>query len=425
MSSAVAGSNYTIVKGDTLWDIAAQVYGSGQQYTIIWDANKTTLRSGDPNRIYPGEQLWIPPKPNTAGSYEGWRLRQTGSGGGPQYPDGKFTLLLDGQEVDVTEASFLSTLDTPADGWKANIRFDSKDNRLRELIKPYGYQDSQIFIGKHDMGKMKLYDVTMNWDNTSSKASLAGFSPTADILDCVSEPSFKAKNIFLKDWITKLVAPYGISVTYKPKDKKIRKIKIDKSQTIGGHIDKWVKQRGHVWANDRDGNIIIFDVEEPTEISGTFSEDEGTNLEGGSISFLGRKRFKKVLGYSSKPRKHNSFTHLFAFLKSNRVSAVVVDATDDSDIEEAVTKLAKESINNALSISIPTREWYNDFGELWEVGQYVTVHSPKMFLDRKMTLLIKAVEYTISGTSRKCNLTVCPPSLYIQGEVEDPWNLAQ
>ncbi len=51
--------SHTVVRGDTLWGIAKKYYGSGGQYTKIYDANKGTIGS-NPNKIYPGQVFMIP-----------------------------------------------------------------------------------------------------------------------------------------------------------------------------------------------------------------------------------------------------------------------------------------------------------------------------------------------------------------------------
>lgn len=53
-----AGKTYTVQKGDCLWNIAKKCYGSGAQYTKIYDANKPPLKNA--NVIYPGQKLKIP-----------------------------------------------------------------------------------------------------------------------------------------------------------------------------------------------------------------------------------------------------------------------------------------------------------------------------------------------------------------------------
>ncbi len=50
---------HTVEKGDTLSAIAKRMYGDAQKYPLIFEANKPMLK--DPNRIYPGQVLRIPP----------------------------------------------------------------------------------------------------------------------------------------------------------------------------------------------------------------------------------------------------------------------------------------------------------------------------------------------------------------------------
>lgn len=50
---------YTVVSGDSLSKIAKRVYGDAMKYPVIFDANKPMLK--DPNKIYPGQVLYIPP----------------------------------------------------------------------------------------------------------------------------------------------------------------------------------------------------------------------------------------------------------------------------------------------------------------------------------------------------------------------------
>lgn len=52
---------YEVQKGDTLSKIAKQHYGDANKYPQIFEANKPMLK--DPDEIYPGQRLRIPPAP--------------------------------------------------------------------------------------------------------------------------------------------------------------------------------------------------------------------------------------------------------------------------------------------------------------------------------------------------------------------------
>jgi nucleoid-associated protein YgaU len=58
--SQPASKFYTVVKGDTLSKIAKEFYGDANSYQKIFEANKPMLTH--PDKIYPGQNLRIPPK---------------------------------------------------------------------------------------------------------------------------------------------------------------------------------------------------------------------------------------------------------------------------------------------------------------------------------------------------------------------------
>lgn len=50
---------HTVASGDSLSKIAKQYYGDAVKYPLIFEANRPMLK--DPNKIYPGQVLRIPP----------------------------------------------------------------------------------------------------------------------------------------------------------------------------------------------------------------------------------------------------------------------------------------------------------------------------------------------------------------------------
>lgn len=69
-NTAPAGGSHTVVSGDTLWAIAKKHYGSGAQYTKIYNANSAVIEAAAKSHgksssdsghwIYPGTVLTIP-----------------------------------------------------------------------------------------------------------------------------------------------------------------------------------------------------------------------------------------------------------------------------------------------------------------------------------------------------------------------------
>jgi nucleoid-associated protein YgaU len=58
--AAQANQVYEVKAGDSLSKIAKTFYGHGNDWKKIFEANSDILR--DPNKIFPGQKLKIPPK---------------------------------------------------------------------------------------------------------------------------------------------------------------------------------------------------------------------------------------------------------------------------------------------------------------------------------------------------------------------------
>jgi nucleoid-associated protein YgaU len=58
--SSTATKVYVVKSGDSLSKIAKNEYGNANDWNRIFEANKDILK--DPDKIYPGQKLKIPPK---------------------------------------------------------------------------------------------------------------------------------------------------------------------------------------------------------------------------------------------------------------------------------------------------------------------------------------------------------------------------
>ena len=58
--SSTATTVYVVKSGDSLSKIAKNEYGNANDWKRIFEANKDILK--DPNKIFPGQKLKIPPK---------------------------------------------------------------------------------------------------------------------------------------------------------------------------------------------------------------------------------------------------------------------------------------------------------------------------------------------------------------------------
>jgi len=65
-SAPVASADYTVQKGDNLWNIAgrADIYGNSYQWPLIYRTNQAKIRDAD--LIFPGQQFSIDRNPSDA-----------------------------------------------------------------------------------------------------------------------------------------------------------------------------------------------------------------------------------------------------------------------------------------------------------------------------------------------------------------------
>ena len=58
MAPTIMDNQYTVVKGDSLWNISVRAYGDGYAWPKVWEANKTAVPN--PDIVEVGSQLTLP-----------------------------------------------------------------------------------------------------------------------------------------------------------------------------------------------------------------------------------------------------------------------------------------------------------------------------------------------------------------------------
>jgi prophage tail gpP-like protein len=426
MSRAVAGLPYTVVSGDTLTSIAKQAYGDGRRWREIWKANESVLRSGDPNLIFPGEVITIPPDSIIESA-----LNLLGGDALPTLPNkdkDDFTVIVDGEEIPVQGGRVIRTMDTASDGWSASISWNPDNEDLNELLVPFGYKQASCYLGGTLLIDGFLYTVEPSLKGKERRNNLEGWSFTAEIVDSTVKPPYEQNKINLEDRAKEMVTAFGIKVVYDADDTEVfDRVTAQPTETIFSHLSKLASQRGILISSTPLGELLFEKVTTDKPV-GTLEEGKPPCLDF-SARFDGRKRFNtyKALGQSPgrKNKKKKEFKYAIAkddVVPKSRFLAFRSNETTAGNIQAAADWRRSKQLADVLTISFPVSSWYDPGGlDLWRENTLVTVVSPAIYVPDGFDFLIRSVEYIFEERGTTAILNLIPPEVYTGKLLVEPW----
>jgi prophage tail gpP-like protein len=420
MPKPVPGSSYVVVTDDNLWDIAKAAFGNPWRFRDIFDANKSTLRSGDPWWIYPGEILMIPPKPPL--SDEPAEVANDSEMLAGADPDG-VQLIINGQQINVRNFSIFRGIDKGAAGWTATTYWDPEDLDLSILYQPYSYFESKVYVGGVLLDTGFVYVQNPRSTNDGIEILLKGFSKTKDIVDSTVEPPYQRNGMTLNQIANEYCAPRGITVVDNtPGLGSLGRVTADKTEKVFDHLAKLAKQKGVLINSTPKGHLRITKAETQVENLGSI----GDNLAFGDdfeIEFDGTKRFRNynVLGKRRGRRTTKDLILDQVVPKSRSTTLEVGDVQNNAELRTIAEWERSRTLSESVSLTMDISTWYAPNGQLWRENKHVTVQSPRLFVSQGFTFLIKSVEFKFDSSARTATLSLVPPTAFSGEELEEPW----
>ncbi|MEE9499605.1 MAG: LysM peptidoglycan-binding domain-containing protein [Nitrospinaceae bacterium] len=414
MAIPVEGEEYTIQPGDTLERIAARAYGDAILWPRIWKANQTRLRSGDPNLILPGEVIQIPVlaerlPPDIASANR---------------DQDAMTIILDGLEIRPTTGSIIRTIDTVANAYQATFPWRLGVNpALDKKIAPYSYTSVKALIG-NDVIVTGLNYGTEIEISQGVTAKISGYTATADLVDSALKPPFEFNNITLEDIIKGIIEPLGFGVVFEVETGgKFDRVTARQGDTIFQFLSKLAKQREALLSCDTFGNIAITRADTESAPVAAFEENVTPGVSGWGGKFDGRKRFNVYRAVGRSPLGEKEATVTDNLVPRARFTTIQADDETEGEIESAARWARNKTLSDTLAFVLTVADFRNVGGELWRENTKVTVISPSMFLPNGFDFLINRVKYVQGERGRRTELSLVPPTVYTQGEIEEPWQL--
>ena len=405
-TTPTAGKQYKIKSGDELNKIASIAYGQPELWRKIYDANQTTLKSDDPDLIFPGEIILIPQLSEIT-KLKNDRIKKTLEKEGKD----SIKLIIGGFDVKFQAISITRTMDTCADGWQASIGWNpGADENLDEITKPYSYANAAVYLGGDLIINGSLYSVTPKLTGTQRGKELEGWSFTADAIDSSIKPPYEVVKTSLKQRAEQLISQFGISVVWDLDDDLIfDKMTASSTDKVFQHLLKYAKQKGKLISSTPEGDMHFIEANVDGKSVGTIVDGEHGVLEY-SAKFDGRKRFNSYKAIGQSPKKSSKFEIAKddGVPKSRMTTFSNPDATE-GDLKSSAEWKRSTAISEALTIPFTSTSFYAPNDERWQENTIVTVKSEVISLSEGFNFLIKRVKFNQSTSGNTTQLDLIPP----------------
>lgn len=429
LATPAAGKRYEVKSGDRFTFLATAVYGNSANAQLIVDANPFVIgreisKENLPT-IFAGDILNIP---EDAKFKRPFAAKLFGK------DKDELTLIIEGREIPVNNARITRTMDTMADGWKAEIPWTpGVDKEIDKITSPYGYQDAAVYLGGELIVGGALYIVTQSLGENQKK-TLQGFSYTVDMLDSTIRPPYEKNKVTLLERCNNFAFPHEINVEVDggvDLGGAFARATGEPTQTEADHLMSLASQRGILLTTDKFGDLLLT-VAKTDGIPVDTIEEDFPAAQNYEATFDGRKRWQiyRAIGQSARRGKRSKKTR-GKFNKSGIVKDNVVSRyrfltfqsndTDSGDVSKAAEWKKNKALADSLTIPFPVQSWYNKTGKLWRENTLVTVKSETIGAPDGFTFLIRQVDYNYQNNGTPATLHLLPPEVYTREDIVEPW----
>ena len=411
MPKPTPGKNYTVVDENSLSQVALRAYGDATLWPRVWNANQTTLKSGDPDLIFPGEVLVIPRLPERTPAETPLANKA---------PD-DLTLTIDSLEIPTENFRMIRTMHTAADQWTATIPWEP--GLLPDLDKrvlPFTYPPCTIHIGQVLKLTGYLYTPNSRLDSSGTRKELLGYSASIDIVDSTLRPPYEEANVTIKQRAETLIKPLGLKVIFDtPEGGQFARVTATETDKIFTHLNKLAVQRSLLISSTPEGDVL-FTKARITRSVGTLEEGQKPTQQI-SGNFDGRKRYNTIRVIGTSPEGNTPAQAQDKRVPRSRFLTFKADDILSGEVDEAARWRRSKQLVDALTMSFPVDSWFNPQGDLWEENTIVTIVSPTLHVPQGFDFLIRSVEYIQDSRGQRAVLNIIPPQAYTGEELTDPW----
>ena len=283
-------------------------------------------------------------------------------------------------------------------------------------------QQCQVFLGSDLVltGYVDKYNPRI--DPEGHTISISGRSKCEDLVDCSAEyPNSQIGNTTALDLVSKLAAPYGITVSLlSGTNKNIPQFSLMFGETAVEVIERICRSSQLLFYDMPDGNLVLAQIGTATAASGF---EQGVNVQSASANFTMDQRYSDyqvvrqalfVLADQGDGSNLQYDDTSDKYVGRNRKKIIVSEA---GDYGLNVTKQraeweAKRRFGKSFSVTITTDSWRDSAGKLWTPNTIANVKLPALKI-KNADWVIGEVTYQRDGSSgTTAQLTLYPPTAF-------------
>ena len=411
---------YVAKQGDTLEKIAAKTIGSGSLYQKIWYANPFIINKD----IIPEGQKIIIPDLNLLNSIPEQSANDKD----------KLTVNIDGVLLtNFFNVKILLSIDAAADSFILSVPFDPNDKELKELFKPFNFNNITIFIGNELILNGFVVNIIPSVTDSSSAIIIEGYSKTGILNDCHFPPSsypLEFNNLTLFDIVSQTASYFNINAIDEAKDDyTFLDLDVKPETQAYDFISGLAKKRGVLLKSNNNGELIL---KKSSLLDGSFTlEENSPGILNISTNYDGQKAFTTVTGilnYNDDDDEPvaNSTTEKDQFLIDSGVSRPFVyqlDNIEDGTITQSVKSKLRRGWGERISYRMTVSGWRTPTGELWRDDLVFNLYYPSVMIYKTTKVIVKTSELIIDHENNNfTELEVTLPQAYNDEPLETlPW----
>lgn len=251
-----------------------------------------------------------------------------------------------------------------------------------------------------------------SYDENSHKLTISGRDITADLIDSAAiVDKQELHNVTILDAANRLLSGLDITVSCQNPGKPFEKFAINDSESIFDTLKSHASQRGLLLYTLGDG---VLHIGNPQGQQTGYRLEEGVNIKAASIERDTSKLYRNyIVKAQGKGGKSTTATAIDETARAGRNLIIHAERNETSSLDvQARANWEKQSRRAASTrASITVTSWEAETGNLWNIGQQVYLHSPRLSLSAYQ--LIASVEYSVDeqGGSQS-QLTLVNPETY-------------